>query len=378
MHKEIIILGDIEMGGGTLTDDFISNRALSSLIAEQAAKNHSVDLVLNGDTFDFLKCPILVGKKTSYPRQITREVSLAKLKLIHQAHKPVFQALGKFLKNRNHHLYFTFGNHDLDLVFPEVQSAIRKLLGAKDQIHFEVKYHYGGVYAEHGMQYDFLNKADFKKIFLRHHGQELLNISWISFGLISKFMSMKEEHPFMERIMTRNELFGKYPAIPKKITFQAASYFFKSLVYYPWRYLTDPTYTLPRGLFFEFLRRVKKMHWDVDQVVDVFKRHHRRKLFKSSQNRIYVLSHIHERYFEEKDDRIIIHPGSWRDEYDLVSGKLIPRMKRYVGIKIDSFGHHSRLMEFPVKRSTFDFGAVIKNEKKFLKMAAKEEGFNLK
>lgn len=378
MHKEIIILGDMEMGGGTLTDDFISDKALSSLIAGQAAKSHPLDLVLNGDTFDFLKCPVMVDGQTAYPRQITKDVSLAKLKLIYSAHKPVFRALIQFLKKPGHRLYFTFGNHDLDLVFPEVQGAIKKLLGCKDRIHFEVKYHFDGVYAEHGMQYDFLNKADFKKIFLKHKGKELLNISWISFGLISKFMSMKEEHPFMERIMTRKELFGRYPTIPKRITFRAASYFFKSLVYYPWRYLTDPTYTLPRGLFLEFLRRIKMMHWDVDQVVDVFKRHHRRKLFKDSQNKIYVLSHIHDQYLEEKDGRIIVHPGSWRDEYDLASGKLVPRMKRYVWIKIDNSGHHSRLMEFPLRRSAFDFGAVIRNEKKFLKIAAEEEGYRHK
>ena len=375
LRKEIIVLGDIEMGGGTLTDDFISDRALSELIMEQANKNHPLDLVLNGDTFDFLKCPVQIGKKNVYHRHITKEISLAKLRLIHQAHLSVFKALARFLRHPDHSLYFTFGNHDLDLIFPEIQEGIRKILNCKNRIHFEVKYHFDGVYVEHGMQYDFLNKVNFKKIFLRHHGKELLNISWVSFGLISKFMSMKEDHPFMERIMTRNELFGKYPAIPKKITIRAGLYFLKSLIYYPWRYLTDPTYTLPKGLFLEFLRRVKTMHWDVDQVIDIFKHHHRRNIF---QNKIYVLSHVHEKYFEEKSGRIIIHPGSWRDEYDLISGKLIPRIKRYVRIKIDQFGHHSQLMEYPIQRSTFNFNLVVKNEKKYLKMAAKDEGFNFK
>ena len=69
--KEIIILGDIEMGGGTLTDDFISDNTLTKLIYSLCNKNAPVDLVLNGDTFDFLKCPYIVNNAASYPRHIT-------------------------------------------------------------------------------------------------------------------------------------------------------------------------------------------------------------------------------------------------------------------------------------------------------------------
>ncbi len=61
MERETIILGDIEMGGGTLTDDFISDKALSHLIRTLSQRAHRVDLVLNGDTFDFLKCPSIVN-----------------------------------------------------------------------------------------------------------------------------------------------------------------------------------------------------------------------------------------------------------------------------------------------------------------------------
>ena len=53
MKKEIIILGDIEMGGGTLTDDFISDKTLAKLIYSLCNKNVPVDLVLNGDIFAF-------------------------------------------------------------------------------------------------------------------------------------------------------------------------------------------------------------------------------------------------------------------------------------------------------------------------------------
>ena len=57
-------MGDIEMGAGNLTDDFISDKSLSNVILEQSRKDHPVALVLNGDTFDFLKCPSQIIPKT--------------------------------------------------------------------------------------------------------------------------------------------------------------------------------------------------------------------------------------------------------------------------------------------------------------------------
>lgn len=129
LQKEIIVLGDIEMGAGNRTDDFIAGRKLSSLIRELAKRKHPLDLVLNGDTFDFLKCPSQLQPHTAYPRHITTKVSLAKLSLICQAHADVFAAWKEFLASKNKHLYFILGNHDHDLIYPEVQEEIKRLLG---------------------------------------------------------------------------------------------------------------------------------------------------------------------------------------------------------------------------------------------------------
>ena len=76
MKKQILIFGDIEMGAGNLTDDFISDKTLSRLILEFARRDHPIDLVLNGDIFDFLKAPSQLCP-TLYPRHITKDVSLA-------------------------------------------------------------------------------------------------------------------------------------------------------------------------------------------------------------------------------------------------------------------------------------------------------------
>ena len=45
--KEIIVIGDTELGCGDLHDDFISDKLLSKLIRSLAKKKHPVELVLN-------------------------------------------------------------------------------------------------------------------------------------------------------------------------------------------------------------------------------------------------------------------------------------------------------------------------------------------
>ena len=282
MQKEIIIIGDIELGGGTLTDDFISDKTLARLIRMLAQRKHPVDLVLNGDTFDFLKCPYISGNTRSYPRHITKEISLAKLGLIYAAHELVFQALKQFVKKKENRLHFIIGNHDHDLFFPAVQQKIREYLSRKKNISFRLQYQYKEVYAEHGQQYDFLNKIKPKQPFHLYGGKQILNIPWLSFGLISNFMVLKEEHPFLERINPLPAVFSHHQAIVKKLSWRSIKYFLLSILYFPIRHYYDPTYNFPKEMLREVYRRIKKVHWEIDTIVEKFK-WKRRRLIRKKQ-----------------------------------------------------------------------------------------------
>ena len=378
LSKEIIVIGDIEMGAGNLTDDFIADRKLSSLILELAKRRHPVDLVLNGDTFDFLKSPSQLQPHTKYPRHITKEISLAKLQLIYNAHKPVFEALAEFVKKNDNqksnakHIYFILGNHDHDLVYPEVQEQIRKLLGNGKKIKFPgLTYTERGVYVEHGQQYDFLFKVNFDQLFSNYEGQSILKLPFVSLGLISRFMKFKEENPFIERIFPRPALFSHHQVIAKKINFNTLEYFFKSMLYYPFRFYSDPTYTFPTNMLRELYSRLRTVHWEVDNITNIFMQ--KRKIKKE----IIVLGHIHEKRIAKGYKRIIIHPGSWRDEYDFnsLTRELTPRAKRYVDITIVDDKPQYEIVDLPQDRSILYFDEVIKDELKYIEAAAKEEGY---
>ncbi len=423
-EKEIVVIGDIEMGAGNLTDDFISDQLLSGLIMELAERPHPVDLVLNGDTFDFLKCPSKLKPVTHYPRHITEEVSLAKLRLIHRAHLPVFEALARFVSGGEvsggelagglasrpasrkgevpvgresrqsgeserepkwnqkvepkgkKNIYFILGNHDPDLVYEEVQEEIRSLLGNPplERVRFPgLRYEGQGVYVEHGHQYDFVFKMNFEKLFLKHRDNSILNLPFVSFGLISHFMRLKEENPFIERIFPRPELLTHHRVIARKINSGTLGYFFKSLLYYPFRFYSDPTYTFPTGLVREFYHRLRTVHWDVDNITNIMLKN------REVKKEVIVLGHIHEKRIAKGPKRVVIHPGSWRDEYNFNSRtrELIPRSKRYVRISIINGRPIYELVDMSRRRSILYLDEVLKNELSFIRAAAAEENYPL-
>ena len=239
-------------------------------------------------------------------------------------------------------------------------------------------YNSNKVYAEHGQQYDFLNKFNVSQMYLTYKNKPILNFPWISFGLMGNLMFIKEKHPFMERITPYPLLLNHHKIILHRLLWNGLQYLFLSVFYYPFRYLLDPTYSFPKGLLGEFYTRIKNVHWDVDNVVDVFKRRSRKILRK---NKIHVLGHVHQKYVEEKKGYVIIHPDTWRDEYTLDSKtrKVYPKTKMYVQVLIDEEDNITwNLLECPIKRTILDFEQIIKDEKKHLYVAAVEEEYDLK
>ena len=152
------------------------------------------------------------------------------------------------------------------------------------------------------------------------------------------------------------------------------NYFIKFFIFYPFRYFFDPTYMFPREVLREAYKRVKEMHWDVDKIVDVF----RKKRRSLGNHKIHVLGHTHEQYVEERGKWVILHPDTWRDEYilDRKTKKLYPKTKRYVRITVDDNDVLDwSLVNVTINRRILNFDSVTKNEFKYIQDAAHEEGF---
>lgn len=124
------------------TREFYIDDALVQFLQhiQDKAMGHSLELILNGDIFDFdsvmtlpekpiYKINWLETRRGLFPRQ---EKSLFKIQVILQEHKPFVDALRKFILNGNKVVIIP-GNHDVELHFPAVQNQIYEALGLPEE-----------------------------------------------------------------------------------------------------------------------------------------------------------------------------------------------------------------------------------------------------
>lgn len=134
---------------------------------EEKSNGKPVELILNGDIFDFdgvlslpsepaFRISLLEKKRGLFPRP---ERARYKIQVILQDHPGFFKALREFLI-RGNTCVFVYGNHDLELHFPEVREEIEQTLGlpaeAKSRFRFSDWFYISNkdTLIEHGNQYD--------------------------------------------------------------------------------------------------------------------------------------------------------------------------------------------------------------------------------
>jgi hypothetical protein len=129
-----------------------------------------VELVLNGDIFDFDNVTQLPDNPPSQVDWLARLrglsseewMSLFKIECIIRDHPRFFEAVGQFV-GRGHRAVIVIGNHDVELHWPAVQRRLREALGVApnssdraDPVVFCAWFFISGsdTYISHGHQYD--------------------------------------------------------------------------------------------------------------------------------------------------------------------------------------------------------------------------------
>lgn len=134
---------------------------------EEKSGGASVELILNGDIFDFdsvtslPEAPIFRVTALEKSRGLFArpERSLYKIQTILAHHEVFTRALADFVR-RGHRIVFVIGNHDLELHFPEVQKAIVDSLNLismdRERVRFAEWFYISNrdTLVEHGNQYD--------------------------------------------------------------------------------------------------------------------------------------------------------------------------------------------------------------------------------
>ena len=172
MADIMLIVSDLHLADGQgVLDGFgdVQQAAFEGLLsaacgAGPMGHTGKVELVINGDCFDFLAiAPYDTGGKSDV------STSLEKLEKIIAAHPGFFETLRGFIETPGRYVTFITGNHDIELRFEAVREHIYKAIGGRAQgsplqerVFFCPMRFYRplpDVYIEHGNHYDFWNHA---------------------------------------------------------------------------------------------------------------------------------------------------------------------------------------------------------------------------
>lgn len=175
VERQIFIISDLHLGGEYPSPDHPASRGFRlcthsdeivrfvDALIQKAANGVQVELVLNGDTVDFLAERDPQSGVWS-PFTGDSERAEAKLDAIVKRDRPVFDALRRFVEN-GYRLVILLGNHDIELCLPQVRKTLRATLGIEGRHDFEFiydgeAYFVGGALIEHGNRYDKFNEVD--------------------------------------------------------------------------------------------------------------------------------------------------------------------------------------------------------------------------
>ena len=308
----LVVLSDIEMGDGGVHDEFPHDAWLISLLApyqQGRFRDLPVDFVFNGDSFDLLKVPY----RGTWPHHVTAEVALTKMASIVAAHAEFFSGLKEILAHPHapRRAHFVVGNHDADLLFPQVQALVRAQAGGRG-VHFPgFELRIGPVLIEHGNQQDVMFRMDPDQPFVTIDGQPMLNLPWASVALLDTLIPLRPWFYFHDRLRPKSRVMDLVPEIRELIMTRVWKYWTRDF----WRdFLAegDPLLRMDLDMAKEVLWRFAttntEIHLDsewLEQTVE------------QDDARLFVQGHVHRAVSHEHAGKRILQLGAMRDEYEL-------------------------------------------------------------
>ncbi len=361
MTKEVVLFSDIELGAGKKTDDFVADNLLCEVITEVKKSKNPIDLINNGDTFDFLKCPIIRDRWSFYLQHVTPQIALEKLDLIYSSHKLVFDAWKSFLEDKKNNIYFIFGNHDYELLFPSIQDKIKEILNS-DNVYFRLSYSNEYVFAEHGQQHDVYFEFDKNKVFRGYKDTIELNIPAIFSGFSVYFMDSKEWHPFLERIENKKSLYKLDLSVKREMAGLVVKYFLYNMLFAIHKYIFRGYFKLYLKTIWVSLKNLFKLHFDVISVEEL------KNITRKINKKIIFFGHIHEKVIATENKKEVFILDTWRDSYNVSDDAwfLIPKNKRYAKVILNEKDAEIRLYDLIPKTGKLIFKKVLEDELKYI------------
>jgi UDP-2,3-diacylglucosamine pyrophosphatase LpxH len=152
-----VIVSDIHLGAGDRLDDFDSDDDLAAFIRSYVTREEPTELILAGDTFEFLQVRLPEISDFDW----SPDAAVRRLDTILKAHPKPIAALREFVERPGNQLTLLIGNHDFELHYRAAKARLRRELGRPEddpRLRFGLTYTGGGLYIDHGMQFDPWNR----------------------------------------------------------------------------------------------------------------------------------------------------------------------------------------------------------------------------
>ena len=206
-RKIKLVISDLHLGKGKALQDggvnpleeFLYGDRLVEFLhyySSAAYENYEIELIINGDFFNFLQ----VDYRGHFITVMTEGVCLEMLQYMVEGHKEVFRALSRFVADPRRTITYIVGNHDQPMLWPACREYFNAVIGKN--IRFKnLVYDFDGVHIEHGHMQEAANRFEPRRFFLKKNlAEPILNLPFGSHFFIDFVLKIKATYPFVDKI----------------------------------------------------------------------------------------------------------------------------------------------------------------------------------
>lgn len=164
-----------------------------------------VELILNGDVFDFLNITV----NGDFADVVTAEIAVQKIRAIFKGHPDVTEALQEFVKKPGKRVLYNVGNHDMDFFFPEVREEFCRTLAGenwtKEKVWVNTETEFlsypEGIEIHHGNQFEAVHTTNYQQPFVTENLPEpILYMPWGSVYVLKIINRLKWERDYVDKV----------------------------------------------------------------------------------------------------------------------------------------------------------------------------------
>jgi UDP-2,3-diacylglucosamine pyrophosphatase LpxH len=338
-QKIVLVISDIHLGGGLFVfdqknnlEDFLYDQEMVDFLNYYSSDEYElkdVEIVINGDFLDFLAIPFV----NFYDDEFWSEkAALAKLEKIYQAHYEVFNALSLFCKRPLKKVTYIIGNHDAEIIFPQVQRKILSYLRLSEQdesfrfiLDSDEEYRpHPNIVIRHGHQYELAHLFHKDNLLKNDKGELFFMPPWGSYYVIRVVNKFKFECEYINAVRPIRKFLINGIIYD---TFFTLRFIFANVFYFV---MVRTLLLLKQGKglknFFQLIRQELELFTDYQTAINAY-------FEKHEEVRCYIVGHTHYPHLDYRPDgKIIANSGTWTNMYSLDIQERVTKSRTYIKV----------------------------------------------